>query len=538
MKTAVILAARKERDSALPYPLQCYYVGEGKQENLLHRTISLLQEMEFDTIIVVTGFCADQFLVFKEKGVQLVNNERYIYTSSMASLALAAPYVKEDFLLIESDVLCEKRLLAQLVSTSKKNCLTLVNECGNGDEALVETDGDFIVKISKDVHQLNRIDGEMVGVSKISLETYKKMLVKWEFNSNLKLNYEYLFLDCTEKYERQYIKIPDLVWCEVDNAADFAYLKEVLYPKLCRKENPFDYQNIVFHLKTIFPEQDFESTLVVDQIGGMTNRNFKVSFDGNNYVLRIPGNGTEGMVERRNEEVNTLLTYRMGISPEILYFNENTGIKLTRFIDGAETLTPATIQRYEHVIQIADIFRTLHGSSVRLNNDFNVFREIISYEHLLDKAGAKMYDGYEKCRSQIFSLQERLNTLGVELKPCHNDLVAENFIKDIHGKIYLIDWEYSGMNDPMWDFAALFLESNFTETNRVLLLEHYLEGPVNDVVREKILIYQILMDVLWSIWTCIKEAQGDDFGTYGIDRYNRAVCNLVRLVPVCIDNKH
>ena len=538
MKTAVILAARKERDSTLPYPLQCYNVSEGRQESLLHRIVSLLQEMEFDTIVVIIGFCADQFLAFKEKGVQLVNNERYIYTSSMASLALAAPYVKEDFLLIESDVLCEKRLLTQLVSTSKKNCLTLVNECGNGDEALVETDGDFIVKISKDVHQLNRIDGEMVGVSKISLETYKKMLVKWEFNSNLKLNYEYLFLDCTEKYERQYIKIPDLVWCEVDNAADFAYLKEVLYPKLCRKENPFDYQNIVFHLKTIFPEQNFESTLVVDQIGGMTNRNFKVSFDGNNYVFRIPGNGTEGMVERKNEEVNTLLTYRMGISPEILYFNENTGIKLTRFIDGAETLTPATIQRYEHIIQIADIFRTLHGSSVRLNNDFNVFREIISYEHLLDKAGAKMYDGYEKYRGQIFSLQERLNTLGVELKPCHNDLVAENFIKDIHGKIYLIDWEYSGMNDPMWDFAALFLESNFTETNRMLLLEHYLGGPVNDVIKEKILIYQILMDVLWSIWTCIKEAQGDDFGTYGIDRYNRAICNLARLVPICIDNKH
>lgn len=145
-----------------------------------------------------------------------------------------------------------------------------------------------------------------------------------------------------------------------------------------------------------------------------------------------------------------------------------------------------------------------------------------------------MYDGYEKYRSRIFFLQERLNALGVELRPCHNDLVAENFIKDIRGKIYLIDWEYSGMNDPMWDFAALFLESNFTETNKTLLLEHYLGGSVNDVLIEKILIYQILMDFLWSIWTCIKEAQGDDFGTYGIDRYNRAISNLDRLVPPSI----
>ena len=534
MKTAVILAARKERDMTIPYPLQCYNVGEREQESLLHRTVSLLHEMEFETIIVVTGFCAELFAPFKEKGVQLVNNGRYVYTSSMASLALAAPYVKEDFLLIESDVLCEKRLLKQLATTSKKNCLTLVNECGNGDEALVETDGNFVVKISKDIHQLNRIDGEMVGISKISLETYKKMLVKWEFNSNLKLNYEYLFLDCTEKYERQYIKVADLVWCEVDNAVDFGYLKDVFYPRLRRKEDPFDYQNIISHMRTIFPEQDFESTLSVEQIGGMTNRNFKISFDGNNYVLRIPGNGTAGMVERGNEEVNTLLTYRMGVSPEILYFNEKNGIKLTRFIDGAETLTPATIQRYEHILQIAEIFRTLHGSAVRLNNDFNVFREIISYESLLDKTGVKMYDGYEKYRSRIFFLQERLNALGVELRPCHNDLVAENFIKDIRGKIYLIDWEYSGMNDPMWDFAALFLESNFTETNKTLLLEHYLGGSVNDVLIEKILIYQILMDFLWSIWTCIKEAQGDDFGTYGIDRYNRAISNLDRLVPPSI----
>lgn len=537
MKTAIILAARKERDTSIPYPLQCFNTGEGKQENLLHRTVSLLQEMEFDTIIVVTGFCAELFVSFKGKGVRLVNNERYVYTSSMASLALAAPYVKEDFLLIESDVLCEKRLLKQLVVTSKKNCLTLVNECGNGDEALVETDGDFVVKISKDIHQLNRIDGEMVGISKISLETYKKMLVKWEFNSNLKLNYEYLFLDCTEKYERQYIKATDLVWCEVDNAVDFACLKDVFYPKLRRKEDPFDYQNIVSHMRTIFPEQDFGSALAVEQIGGMTNRNFKISFNGSNYVLRIPGNGTAGMVERGNEEVNTLITYRIGISPEIFYFNENTGIKLSRFIDGAETLTPATIQRYEHIVQIAGIFRTLHNSSVRLNNDFNVFREIISYENLLDKTGAKMYDGYEKYRNRIFCLQERLNVLGVELKPCHNDLVAENFIKDIRGKIYLIDWEYSGMNDPMWDFAALFLESNFTETNRTLLLEHYLGSSANDVLNEKILIYQILMDVLWSIWTCIKEAQGDDFGTYGVDRYNRAISNLDQLVPHVFNGK-
>lgn len=529
MKTAVILAARKERDSNVPYPLLPYGTDSGNQECLMQRTLKMLHDLGFENIIIVTGFCSDLFIPYEREGVKLVYNHNYTYTSSMASLAQAAPYIKEDFLLIESDVICEKQILERLASTSRKNCFTLVSECGNGDEALVETDGDFVVKISKDLHQLNKIDGEMIGLSKISLETYKKMLVKWEFNSNLKLNYEYLLLDCTEKYERQYIKAKNLIWCEVDNANDFRYLKDTLYPKLRRKENPYDFQNIVSHLHRIFPNKNFEKTLCVEQIGGMTNRNFKVSFDEENYVLRIPGNGTEGMVQRKNEEVNTLLSYRMGISPEIFYFNENTGIKLTHFIEGAETLNPATIQRYEHLFQIADILHTLHHSSVRMNNDFNVFHEIVAYENLLSKTDAKMYDGYEAYRDEIMSLSDYLNELGVELKPCHNDLVAENFIKDIHGKIYLIDWEYSGMNDPMWDFAALFIESNFTEDSKNLVLERYLGTAITDVIKKKISIYQILMDVLWSIWTCIKESQGDNFGTYGRMRYDRAISELKKL---------
>ena len=119
--------------------------------------------------------------------------------------------------------------------------------------------------------------------------------------------------------------------------------------------------------------------------------------------------------------------------------------------------------------------------------------------------------------------------LGVTLTPCHNDLVAENFVKGLDGKIHLIDWEYSGMNDPLWDLAALFIESSFSEENlqRALLL--YYDNNIPPCVPQKILIYQILMDILWAIWTRIKETQGDDFGNYGIMRFQRAISNLEKL---------
>ena len=140
-----------------------------------------------------------------------------------------------------------------------------------------------------------------------------------------------------------------------------------------------------------------------------------------------------------------------------------------------------------------------------------------------------MYEGYEDHREKVLRLEDYLNKLGVSIKPCHNDLVAENFLKAEDGTIYLIDWEYSGMNDPMWDIAALFLENNFSEENQDYFLSHYFNGNEPENARKKIFVYQILMDWLWSLWTVIKEAQGDDFGTYGVDRYTRAIENLKKI---------
>ena len=113
---------------------------------------------------------------------------------------------------------------------------------------------------------------------------------------------------------------------------------------------------------------------------------------------------------------------------------------------------------------------------------------------------------------------------------CHNDTVPENFIKNDKNEMFLIDWEYSGMNDPMWDLAAHSLESNFSPREENIFLENYFE---KNIKREDILrieCYKVLQDFLWSIWTILKEENGDDFGTYGIDRYNRGILKLKEII--------
>lgn len=524
MRTAVILAARREKDSDIPYPLKPF----AKDLCLLDRTIGALREMHYTNILLVIGYKAELFQKYASDDVTLIENKQYEFTASMGSLALVKDYVKEDFLLLESDTFYERIVLEKLSSRTYGNCISMTEESGSGDECFVETKSGFVTKITKDRHRVCHFEGEMIGASRICFDTYKKLIAAWENASNPYLNYEYLLMDVTEPLDRPVIMFQNLIWGDVDCSDDFNKLENEIYPKLRKREDPFDSENLMMHLQEIFPGEDVRKAEII-QIGGMSNKNFRVNFNGKSYVLRVPGNGSEGMVERTNEEFNAREACKMGVNPEIRYFNARTGIKLADFVENAETLNAATIQRHDNMNKIVKIYQTVHGAHIRLKNEFNIFQEIEKYDVLIQKSEATMYEGWEEIRPRVMALEGYLNELGVELCPCHNDALYENFIKAMDGTIYLIDWEYSGMNDPMADFAALFIEAGFTKENEDYMLNKYFNGNIPENAFEKILCYEILWDYLWAQWTVIKEANGDDFGTYGYDRYERAIRNLRKL---------
>lgn len=521
MITAVILAARKERDCNTPYPLMPFADGIC----LMDRTLSMLRECGYKKIYIVAGFGYEQFLKYRADDVTILRNKDFEFTASMGSLALCKELIDEDFLLVEGDTFFEKQVIEQLSALTEGNCLSITEESGSGDECFVETKHGFVTKITKDRHRVCNFEGEMMGVTRITLETFRRLVSAWECCTNPYLNYEYLLMDVTESLDRPCLYFKNAIWGDVDCWEDFKKLQNVTYRALCRKENPFDEENLRMYLQTIFDNKDIGRASIV-KIGGMSNKNFKVTLDGKSYVLRVPGNGSEGMVERTNEEFNAIEACKLGVNPEIRYFNPENGIKLADFVENAETLNAATIQRHDNMCKIAAIYRKVHNSHIRLKNEFNLFQEIEKYDRLMEKAGVTMYDGWEEVRPRVMQLEGYLNALGVDLKPCHNDALYENFIKSADGTLYLIDWEYSGMNDPMADFAALFIEAGFERENEDYILDKYFDGDIPAGTYEKIRCYQILWDYLWAQWTVIKEANGDDFGTYGRDRYNRAINNL------------
>ena len=517
IKECVILAAGKKEEFDMP---ASFLELDGLR--VIDRQIQILKDNGIEKIVIVTGYKSEYYDEFAKSynNVTCVYNERYKWTGSMASLALASDYVTGDFLLVENDLIFESSAIERILKCECRDSILITNESGSGDEAFVEIRNGFIFKMSKDIHQFNKIDGEMIGISKISKKLFELMCDEFSTNLNPYMNYEYTMLDAGRKYDIGYEKVIDLVWGEMDDVAQYEKIIKNILPRIRRKEIA-DKVEKVKEILVLGLGIDSEIIEKVAPIGGMTNKNYSARVNDKNYVIRIPGTGTAEMMDRISEGKNSKLVADAGIDAEILYYDDKTGTKISAMIEGAETVNAAMAKSESMMKKVTSILRTLHKSDIAMKNTFDVFELINLYESLVDKYDAIYFDGYNEVREDVMCLKDILKENGKCLGPSHNDTIQENFIKDINGKLYLIDWEYSGLNDPMWDLASHSIEGSFTDEEEELLLKTYFEGEVKQEDKTRVLCYKITQDFLWAIWTIIKEAKGDDFGTYGIDRFNR-----------------
>ncbi|MGL4741195.1 MAG: NTP transferase domain-containing protein [Sarcina sp.] len=517
IKECIILAAGNKTEFNKPASFL-----ELEEKSVLDRQIQILRDNGIEKIYIVTGYKKEYYDTFAKEyqNIVCIHNENYKWTGSMASLALAKNYIRNDFLLIENDLVFENIAIEKVLKSENRDLILIVNESGSGDEAFVEIRNNLIYKMSKDIHQIGRIDGEMLGISKISKKFYDMMCEEFDMSINPYINYEYTMLDVARIYDLGYEKIPDLVWGEIDDKQQYDKIRKFIIPRIKRKE----LLGKIEQVKEIIArglEVEVSKIEKIKAIGGMTNKNYSAKVDNKEYVIRIPGIGTSEMMDRISEGKNSSLVARIGIDANILYYDDKTGTKISAMIEGAETINAAMAKKPSVMKMTTDLLRTLHNSDIKMENTFDVFENINLYEDLVEKNDAIYFENYSEVREDVMCIKEVLEENGRCLVPSHNDTVPENFIKDKNGDLYLIDWEYGGLNDPMWDLAAHSLECSFTAEEEELLLKTYFGGGIKKQDKIRVLCYKILQDFLWSIWTIIKEAKGDNFGSYGIDRFNR-----------------
>ena len=517
---AIILAAGKSNFFETPNALI-----EIDNQKVIERSINLLLKKKIKKIYIVCGYKSELFsyLETKYSQVQIIYNNDYEEKGSFYSLLTLKDICQEDIILLDSDIIYEEKALDYILESNRANAVLVSAEKGYKNESFIEEKNGKLWNISKDLRELANYSGEMLGISKLS-----KNLLKDIFNlpvENDKFSYEYAIKECGLENEIYTIHIDYLLWGEVSNAENYKQVKEYLYPSIKKIENISTVESIKNYLKKELniKEEDIDK---IEPLGGMTNHNFKIELNGKKYVFRLPGEGCSCFVNRKNENYNVQLIQNLKIDAEIMHFNENSGIKIAKYIDRAETLNPITALKYKN--KITSILRKLHNSNLIFENRFDVFKEIIKYESEIEKLTSRKYPNYEVIRKKVFNLKAILEKIGIHLVSCHNDTVPENFIIS-DGQIYLIDWEYSGMNEIEWDIGALCLECNFNKQETKEFIDLYFEGKATKENKVKVLIYQICQDFLWSLWTILKEENGENFGDYGKNRYHRGIQLLEEL---------
>ncbi|MEA2781685.1 MAG: hypothetical protein QOK29_3229 [Rhodospirillaceae bacterium] len=264
--------------------------------------------------------------------------------------------------------------------------------------------------------------------------------------------------------------------------------------------------------------------MAAERLGGLTNRNYKITAGGGRYVLRIPGEKTSDYINREVEAHNARVAAEVGINAEVLFFDATDGLMLCRYLDGCISMTPELFRsRPGAPARAARALRQIHRSGREFNFRFELFSMIDEYLGVLEKLGAALPDGYHDVVRDAGAVRAALDRRPAALAPCHCDPLSENFLDD-GNRMWVVDWEYSGMNDPIWDLGDMSVEAGLDEAQDREMMEAYCDGRVPRAVQGRMIIYKAMCDLLWTLWGLIQFANKnpvDDFWAYAIRRFER-----------------
>ncbi len=259
-----------------------------------------------------------------------------------------------------------------------------------------------------------------------------------------------------------------------------------------------------------------------ERLGGLTNLVFRVTYGSADYLLRIAGEGTSDYIDRAVEAKNARVAADAGVSAGVLYFDESDGLMVAEYI-GAPTMNAESFKDTGACGRAAVALRQLHHCGGEFRSVFDVFRKIDEYLALLAEMKAGLPEGYDDVKREAGTVRKALRARPPRLVPCHCDPLAENFLDDGQ-RMWIVDWEYSGMNDPMWDLGDLSVEAEFGPAQDAAMMEAYFGGEPPAGQLGRMVLYKAMCDLLWTLWGVIQHANGnpaDDFWTYAAGRFER-----------------
>jgi len=269
-----------------------------------------------------------------------------------------------------------------------------------------------------------------------------------------------------------------------------------------------------------------DATEVEPLAGGLTNTNYKITTPGGCYVVRISGKDTGLLaIDRENEAHNTRAAAETGVGAPFVAAVPDHDALVLGFLEG-EVMSPEKLQRGDRIARIGDACRRLH-SGRRFLHDFDMFEIQRGYIGVVQERGFRLPDRYLEFEPQVRALEQAMRVRTEATVPCNNDLLAENFI-DVGGELRLIDYEYSGNNEPCFELGNIWSESNLSLEQLEDLIANYFGRPLrNKVARARV--WGLMSKYGWTLWGSIQDGISDldfDFWGWAMEKYDRAVAEF------------
>lgn len=476
-------------------------------EPLIERTIRQLYERDIKNIYVVVGFMKESYeYLIDEYGVEFLYNDEYAVKNNLHSL-YQARNVLENSYIIPCDIWCGENPYREHEFYS----WYMVSD-------LVDDDSSVRVNRNMDLVSVPRGVGgnSMIGISYLNKEDglrVKEKLEEMAKNSH----YDRAFWEET-LYEGNRMIIPARV-VHSRNVVEINTYEQLRDLDSSSQQLETEAITIIKDVLQVENEDIVDISILKK---GMTNRSFLFSCKEKKYIMRIPGEGTDQLINRRQEaEVYEKIVGR-NICDDIFYINPEKGYKITEFLSGARVCDPSC---EEDVKKCMEKLRSFHEESLEVEHTFDIFSQIEFYQSLW-KNNRSVYRDHEKTTEKIFSLRDFISSHREKMVLTHIDAVPDNFLFYTNGQgreeVRLIDWEYAGMQDPHVDIAMFAIYSLYNRSQVDRLIDLYFTEGCSKEIRIKIYCYIAACGLLWSNWCEYKRQLGVEFGEYSLRQYRYA----------------
>lgn len=505
---AVILAAGGFNDrvsNEFDVPKALYRVGG---EALIERQIRQLRAAGISDITVVLGFRKEQLLFLEEKyDVRLIINKNFVSKGNLWSLYLAKDYIKSTYILFCDNyfavnlfttkpskgayrICCERKGSSEFyVDVNKENYITRIRP-GNFDGLCMTGFAYFSEKFSEEFFSLLESQIDLFGTDRLFWEEFVQTNLP-----QLKLKARIVATDIVREFD----SLSDVKSFQSDiiGAVDRGILNNIANVLHCE-------------------ENDITNVDLISK--GLTNVSFKFSVNNGEYIYRHPGHTSSVFANREAEYFAQNIAKDEGIDRTYVAMNINRGWKIAKFVPNC---TDFDYKNVEQVKCALGLLKKLHDTGAQSPYNFDPFAEADRLLKLASHGSPRFIERFSSLRNMIRRIWLFTELEGVQKVICHNDAYAVNFLVG-NGEVNIIDWEYSGNNDPAYDLGCIIARDDISEDQANQFIEVYLKRRPTEKEYRHFIAYFAIAGWYWFCWCLAKNSIGDDFGWWYMKSFHTA----------------